>query len=142
MTNNKEYNWWTDPQNADQVKKASWWNHEENKTFIEFPIALVQDGKHWVASTRRDERHDFLGKQTAVSQGETKEEAIKQLFFILRLRYDYCDEARLNYQRWVPFRKGPWGKTGGNWFSIFGFHVYFRYGKQNKGGYFIPFTWL
>jgi len=140
MKNN--YNWWEDPKNKEEIDKISWWNHEERSKLVNLPIGLIEDGEYWIASTN-DKTEEFLGKQlTGCGQGKTKEEAIKRLFDIIRWTHEYSEECRLNYQRWVPFRKGPWGKIGGNWFAIFGIHIYFRYGKRNKGGWFIPFTKL
>lgn len=139
---NKYYNWWEDPNNKEEVDKLSWWNHSENKTFIEFPVSIIQDGKYWVIGTN-DDTYKLMGDNfNSSAQGDTKEEAIQQFFLGLHIILDYSEKCRLNYQRWVPFRKGPWRKIGGTWFAIFGFHVYFRYGKGMKGGWYIPFTKL
>ncbi len=136
-------NWWDDPKNQEEIKRASWWDHEENKTFIQFPISLIKSGTGYVASTRNNKMNEFLGEElTGVAQGETKEEAIKGLFEYIRMSYHHSEDCRLNYQRWIPFRKGKWGKLGGSWFAVFGIHVYFRYGKGMKGGQYIPFTQL
>lgn len=143
MKKDKNYSWWTDPKNKKEVDKISWWNHPKNQVFINFPIALINDGKYWVASTRTDKSGKFLGEDlTGVSQGKTRKEAIEKLFLMIRYAHSYSEDCRLSYQRWVPFRKDSWGKIGGNWFSIFGFHIYFRYGKGNKEGWFVPFTKL
>ena len=124
-----------------EKESYNWWNNPENRTTVELPIAIVKDLEYWVAATVEDER--WLGKELhSCSQGETKEEAIQGLFDLIRFRVQYADECRFSYQRWVPFRYGSWGKIGGNWFAIFGIHVYFRYGKNMQGGWRIPFTKL
>jgi hypothetical protein len=138
----KAYNWWTDPNNSEEVKRISWWNHEENKRFVNIPISVVKSERGYVAAFNDDSKK-FLGSiSVTATQGSTEEKAIDRLFENLQWLYSYQEECRLSYQRWVPFRKGPWGKTGGNWFTIFGMHVYFRYGNKMKGGWYFPFTKL
>ncbi len=145
MENN--YNWWDDPKNKEEIERISWWDHEQNKEIASLPIAIIQsqEGKEgidgvWIASTNT-ETEKFLGNGlTGCAQGKTKEEAIKKLFYIIKITHKYSEECRLNYQRWVPFRKGDWSQRGGRWIVIFGIHIYFRWGKQNKHGWFIPFT--
>jgi len=138
----KEDNWWKDPKNKEEVERISWWDHEENKATVPFPIAIVKSGSGYVASTGTASERLLGDGFTGVAQGETREEAIKKLFDMIKWKYEYINDCRLNYQRWVPFIRGPWGKTGGNWFSFFGLHFHFRYGKQNKGGWFVPLTKL
>ena len=135
------YNWWKDPKNAEKVKRLSWWDHSENRSTIEVPVAVINDGKYWVVSTIDDDK--WLGEYLyACAQGDSKEEAISRLFGLIRFIARHQHKSVLSYQRWVPFIKGPWGKTGGNWFTVFGLHVYFRYGKKMKGGCYVPFTKL
>lgn len=139
----EEYNWWTDPKNKEEVEFHSWWNHPENQTTVEIPIALAKSGEHWVATTGVKAEEQYLGEELhGLGSGDTKEEAIAKMFEYIRLMAFYYKDSELRYQRWVPFRKGPWGRIGGNWFSIFGLHVYFRYGKKMKYGWYIPFTKL
>lgn len=135
-----EYNWWTDSKNADVVKNISWWNHDENKETYPLPISVIQEGEYFIVSSNDDTLKIIgdIGQQTG--QGKTKEEAINQYFSLLRMSYEYQENCRLSYQRFIPFRLGPWNMIGGKWFSIFGFHFYFRTGKNMKGGYYIPFT--
>lgn len=136
------YNWWEDPENKEKVERMSWWNHPENRDVFNLPISVVNDGDWWVA-TCNDETKAILGdKLQGCAQGKTKEEAVKKMFQIIAMTHDYSEERRLNYQRWVPFRKGPWKHTGGKWFVVFGIHVYFRYGKGMQGGRYIPLTKL
>lgn len=132
-------NWWTDPKNAEEVERVSWWNHPENRTVVEIPVALVHtDNDNWVISTLNDD--SFLGKNLhACAQGNTKDEAIKSMFNMIQIQSEWLHECRLKYQRWVPFRTGP---RGSNWFAIFGINVSFRYGKNMKYGWYVPFTKL
>ena len=138
----KNYNWWEDPKNKEEVERLSWWNHEKNKETFSFPISVVKDGDCWVA-TCNDETKKLLGDRLhGCAQGKTKEEAIAEMFMMIRMSHNYSEECRLNYQRWVPFRKGDWKHIGGSWLIIFGIHINFRYGKGMKGGKYIPFTKL
>ena len=101
---------------------------------------MAGDGEHWTA-TFSEETEKLLGdKLHSCASGDTKEEAVEKMFMLMKWSHEYSEECRLNYQRFVPFRKGDWKRTGGKWFVIFGFHFNFRYGKQMKGGWFIPFT--
>ena len=76
------------------------------------------------------------------AQGKTKNEAIKEMFAMIKIAHFYSEDCRFNYQRFVPFRKGDWKHTGGRWFAIFGIHIYFRFGKGMKGGWYFPLTKL
>jgi len=138
----KDYNWWEDPKNKEQVERISWWNHEENKDTYPFPISVVKSDEVWVA-TCNDETKKLLGDRLhGCAQGKTKEEAIQQMFLMIKIAHEFSEECRLKYERWVPFRKGDWKHTGGKWFVIFGIHVYFRYGNGMKGGWYFPLTKL
>lgn len=137
----EEYNWWKDPKNLEEVNRISWWTKSENRAYVELPIALVNDGIYWVASTIDENK--FLGEHLhSCVQARSQDEAISKLFEMIRFRAIYSEGCRLRYQRFVPFRKGPWGQTGGNWISVFGIHIYIRYGKTMKGGWYVPFTQL
>jgi hypothetical protein len=139
----KNYNWWTDPKNKKEVDKISWWEHTENKTTIEIPVSIVNDGEYWCVGSNKD-TEKLVGKSlSAISaSGKTKEEAISEFFVMMKTIYFFEEDCRLKYQRWVPFIKGNWSKQGGTWFVIFGIHFYFRYGNGMKGGWYIPFTKL
>lgn len=144
MAKEKEsYDWWMDPANKEAVEAASWWEHERNKEFFYLPISVVKSDTSWTAACN-EATEEVLGKYLhGVGSGETKEEAIRQMFESIRVTYHFAWEAEMRFQRWVPFRKGNWGHTGGKWFSVFGYHVYFRYGKGMRGGgFYIPFTKL
>lgn len=135
-----EDNWWEDPKNKDEVDRLSWWEHPENKGSISLPVSIIEtdDGGYVIGSNKETEA--TIGKVGGTASGKTRKEAIDEYWKLLKFHYKFLNEERLNYQRWVPFKKGPWGKTGGNWFAVFGIQVYFRYGKKMKGGWYIPFT--
>lgn len=136
------YNWWTDPKNAEQVKRISWWDHPENKTTIDFPLAIVEDHGHWVVAGS-EETKQLIGEDLChCGSGESKEDAIRNFFALTRLSIDFERERAMRYQCWVPFRKGPWSHKGGRWLAVFGIHFNFRYGKNMKHGWYIPFTKL
>ncbi len=138
----ENYNWWNDPNNKEEVERISWWNHEKNKETFNFPISVMNDGELFIASCN-DKTNKLLGdKLNGCATGKTKEEAINKMFILIRMTHDYSEECRLNYQRFVPFRKGNWNQIGGKWIIIFGIHIYFRYGKGMKGGVYVPFTKL
>lgn len=141
MSKDNSYNWWTDPQNKGQVEKISWWNHAQNKDFFSIPVSVINSHEnHWVATCNEDTDKILGNKLHSCAQGETKEDAILKMFKLIQYTHDYTEECRLNYQRFVPFRKGDWKRTGGRWFNIFGINFYFRYGKGIKGGRYIMFT--
>ena len=142
MMEKEAYNWWTDPKNKEEVYRHSWWAHPENKTTFALPISVIKEGEMWVATTNK-ETEMYLGDRLhGCAQGETYKEAITHMFEIIRMSHEYSEECRLNYQRWVPFRKGDWKHTGGRWFVVFGHQIYFRYGTGMQGGWYIPFTKL
>lgn len=74
--------------------------------------------------------------------GETKEEAIKSFWTGFKAvgEHNHWNNQTLNKR--AIFLKGPWGSTGGNWFTILGINVSFRYGKNMKYGWYIPLTKL
>jgi hypothetical protein len=137
-----EYNWWTDPNNADEVAKLSWWEHAANKVDVKLPISVISNNGTWVASTN-EETEKLLGDGlTGVAQAKTQEDAINKLFLILRMNHEFAEEKYRDYMRWVPFMKGDWSYSGGRWFTVFGINVYFRYGKNMKRGFYVPLTKL
>lgn len=134
------YSWWDDPKNKDEVYKISWWEHPENKETFDFPISVIEEDGQWCAGTNK-ESEELLG-YNGHGVGNTKEEAIKDLFKSLRFFVDYLDDRQRNYQRFVPFRSGKWKGQATHWFVVFGIHFYFRYGDGMLGGKYIPFTKL
>lgn len=142
---NKAYNWWDDPKNAEEVKRISWWEHDENKTTIQLPVSIIKrdDCDRYTIAANKDTK-ELIGDIGGASSAYSKDEVAISFWNTIKFHQKFLTEQRLNYQRWVPFRKGPWGKIGGNWFAIFGFHVYFRYENKIKlkGGWYFPFTKL
>lgn len=125
-----------------------WWQQFENMEHFALPISLNNTSRDkdeegmWVAATN-DETEKILGDFLhGVSQGNTKEEAIANLFETIRIASYFAEDRYRSYQRFVPFRKGNWSHIGGRWFVVFGIHFYFRYGKGMRGGRYIPFTKL
>lgn len=117
-----------------------WWEKPSNKTVVDFPISVIPGDKNYVATfndqTKELLKHDVHG----VAQGKTREDAINNLFFIHGHTIEYYKECMLNYERFVPIMVGKWLTIGGTWISIFGITIYFRIGKNMKGGMYIPFT--
>jgi hypothetical protein len=140
MENNES--WWDDPKNKEEVNKLSWWNHADNIESFNLPISIIGGNKSWTA-TFNSETEKLLGnKLSCCASGESKEEAINNMFMLIRSLHEYSEDCRLNYQRFVPFRKGNWKHAGGKWIVIFGINIYFRHGKGMKKGFYIPFTRL
>jgi hypothetical protein len=137
----KEYNWWDDPKNEEEIRRIAWWTHVENKTNIELPVSIVEETKGWTICGN-EETEKLIGDLAQVASGKTKEEAIANFFLMMRIVHDYEAHCARRYERWVPFIKGDWSSRGGKWFTIFGINVYFRYGKDMQGGWYIPFTKL
>lgn len=139
---NESYNWWEDPKNKKEVGRISWWDAKENKESYSFPVSVVKSGELWVAACNSETNLLIGDKLNGCAQGKTKEEAIIKMFETIKITHLYSEDCRLNYQRFIPFKSGDWKHIGGKWFSVFGIHVYFRYGKGMKGGRYIPFTKL
>jgi hypothetical protein len=142
MAKDENYNWWTDPKNKEEVDKLSWWDHAENRYIIYLPISIVKDGDMYVASFNTETKKYFGEDIHGCAMGKSTEEAVEEMFYMIRFEHEYLKDKVLNYQRFIPFRKGDWKHVGGTWFVIFGMHVYFRHGKGMKGGWYIPFTKL
>jgi hypothetical protein len=137
----REYNWWTDPANAEAVKAMSWWDDEKNKWYIQIPVSLKESSGKWCLGAS-SETEKLLGEHlTSFSiQSDSPEDAKTQFFYMLRLISHHTYEEVLKYQRWVPFRRGAWNMGGSRWVTIFGINIYFRYGKNMQHGWYIPFT--
>lgn len=139
----KQYNWWTDPANAEEVKRLSWWEHPENKTFLQIPISIIEKDGYCVIAANKDTEKmcgDLFSGINA--SGQSREETLNSFFELIRVSQRWEIDRRLSYERWVPFRRGSWNRRASFWFVIFGINFYFRYGKHMKGGWYIPFTKL
>lgn len=125
-----------------EKENIQWWNDSKNKEFFNLPISIIKNDEWYIAAINDDTKSILGDNINACAQGKTKEEAVQKMFQIIRLSLNYNVECKLNYQRFVPFRKGNWKYNGGKWFIIFGINFYFRYGNNMKGGKYIPFTKL
>lgn len=124
------------------MKQLHWWEEPQNKTTINFPISIIENDGVYIACTNKD-TDKYLGKFLGgVAQGTTEQESVENLFDVIKIHIGHYKNESLNYQRWVPFRKGNWSHKGGKWFVIFGLQFYFRVGKNMKHGWYIPFTKL
>lgn len=112
-------------------------------TTINIPFGIIEEEVN-VMLFPIQETEEKLGKYlcTAYGNGKTIEEAEQQFYTILKLLTDIDRERSLELDLWKPFQKGDWSMLGGTWVTIFGIHIYFRYGKNMKHGWFIPFTKL
>lgn len=119
-----------------------WWEDKENKETFPLPISVVKSGNIWTATFNKETEKWLPKGFHSCSQGDTKKEAINEMFKTVSFIYDYLEKCNLKYQRWVPFRHGNWKQTGGTWFAVFGFNFYFRNGKGMKYGWYIPLTKL
>lgn len=111
---------------------------------LTLPVEYIVDefnGKEYHIIVSSDETKKFLDIPIVV-QANSKEEAIKQFWMTANIHLDYLEERGYQADKWEPLRIGPWKKYGGRWVSIFGQFFSFRYGKKNKGGWFVPFTKL
>lgn len=138
----KNYNWWEDPANAEEVEKISWWDKPENKSYVKIPVAAIETDGVWViGSSKLTEK--VLGQEFScfTAQSNTREDAELKFVSIMKIHGQYLYEKELEYQRWVPFRKGSW-QVRSTWFSIFGIHFHIRIGKNMKYGWYVPFTRL
>ena len=124
------------------MSEYAWWNMDEHKIDYPLPLSIIQEGDVWVATFHPDSKKILGDNFDLVSQGETKEEAIKELFALARFAMEYTHETMLSSERWVPFKVGSWNGTATHWFVVFGIHFNFRYGKEMQGGVYIPFTLL
>lgn len=107
---------------------------------LEIPIEYnYEDGHHII--TNNDETNKFLNIPIVV-QAKSLEKAINNYWETVRCHLDYLEKRDRELDKWKPFQKGDWNHIGGNWFTVFGLNFYFRYGKNMKHGFYIPFTKL
>ena len=118
-------------------------NIVENKLELTLPVTYhleFVDDKEYHIITSNDETRKLLNIPIVV-QADSKEEAIRKFWVIVNIHLDYMAKRSHQADKWEPLRIGPWKKYG-KWFTLFGHTFSFRYGKQNKGGWFVPFTKL
>lgn len=119
----------------------------EERTTIEIPIGYVQgeyeDGKKYVVAFNTKETNDIIGNKIGlVVQGDSLDDAKIQMLQSIKCHIDWIEKRSHQLDLWKPFQKGNWKHIGGTWFTTFGINVYFRYGENMKGGWYIPFTKL
>lgn len=107
---------------------------------LHIPALLIREENCFVV-VATDEGEAMLG-QPAYSQGSTREEAEKEFWAMLRIMNEFHEERSRELDCWKPFQKGNWGHIGGTWFTIYGFHFYFRRGRGMQGGWYVPGTKL
>lgn len=110
-------------------------------TYLQIPIGIesYDDG---IVLFNVEQTDDIIGKLGIVVQEDTLDKAKAQALDILKYHIKYLEKRSNELDLWKPFQKGQWSHIGGTWFTVFGIHVYFRYGKGMKGGWYIPFTRL
>lgn len=108
----------------------------KTKTNAYLPIQM-EEVEYGFIATPSEETLKYLPDIPLVGAGVTKEAAMEDMFFSLNVLFQYHEEKHLAYERMIPLVIGP---KGSRWIMIFGFFISIRYGKQNKGGWFIPFT--
>jgi hypothetical protein len=105
---------------------------------LTIPVILVQEDEDYcIISTKESEA--IIGN-SIVGSGKTFEDAANKFWDMARYINEYHKSRSHDLDRWKPFQKGNWKHTGGSWFTVFGINVYFRRGKNMKGGWYIPFT--
>jgi hypothetical protein len=118
---------------------------EELKTSLEIPVGYEEgeiEGRKFVVMFNTDETDKAIGKVNIVVEAETLDDAKEDFLKIIKVHLLWTEKRSHELNLWKPFQKGPWGHIGGSWLTIFGMHIYFRYGKGMKGGRYIPFTKL
>ena len=108
--------------------------------YLKVPVTLAREGKYFVLLPTDETAAKFLGTSGFCSQGDSFEQAEEKFWKLYRNLYKFQEKRSNELDKWKPFQKGPWGKIGGKWITIFGLHWSFRYGKGMKGGWYIPFT--
>lgn len=113
---------------------------EEKTILIELPVGYIEEeGYHIIFNTPET---DMYLNIPIVVQGDTKEDVIKSYWKTVNCYLEFEESIRRRHDRWALFYSGRWKGIGTCWFSVLGFHFYFRYGKKMKGGFYFPFTKL
>lgn len=107
--------------------------------FIKIPVLFITDELSTTTTITTTPAGEKLTGNPIIASGETQTEAIKQFKLLLEVNTAYYkrQDQKLTNRTIII---GDWKRPGGRWFSVFGIGLYFRKGKQNKGGKFIPFT--
>lgn len=107
---------------------------------MSIPALLIREENCYVI-VATDEGEAMLG-QAAYSQGTTREEAEKEFWNMIRFLNEYYEQRSRELDCWKPIQIGDWKHIGGTWFTVYGFHFYFRRGNGMQGGWYVPGTKL
>ena len=115
------------------MSKEKW----ENIT-LELPVEYIKDEKFHIIKTNKKSEDIF--EQFFIVQGDSFEEAEREFWQMVKFNSNFHKVRSGELNKWKLFQKGPWGQIGGNWFTILGINIFFRYGKNMKGGWYVPLT--
>lgn len=107
---------------------------EKDKIELEVEVCISEQ-EYCITS----DKYEFT--KGAIASGKNKEEAENEFWNHVNILHLYYKKRADELDKWKPLQIGPWG-IGGKWFTIYGIQVYFRYGKNMKYGWYIPFTKL
>lgn len=118
------------------MKKSKKYTWEDE--FVKLPIIRVRsDGKCHIITRTNDK--DVIGKGI-IAVGDTFEDAEDQFWELLKTTSTHERKRSNELNKWKPFQKGNWSSTGGTWLIVYGIKIYWRYGKNMRYGWYIPFT--
>lgn len=75
-------------------------------------------------------------------QKDTEEEVINSFWEMYSDTVNHFKKRSDELNCWKPFQRGTWKGPATHWVIIFGINIYFRYGKNMKRGWYIPFIKL
>ena len=110
-------------------------NLKRKTVYLKFKVDMFQDETGVVITAYKK----GLFSSIAV-QGKSFKEAENHFWALAWDISKYHQKRSDELNCWKWFQKGDWKQPGGSRFIVFGIAVYFRYGKQMKGGWFVPFT--
>lgn len=109
---------------------------------IKIPITLIKiNGSDEVLLSFSDKKEYFIN-ESIYGTGKNVEEAEKMFLEMAQFNAKFYLSEHNKLNKLAIFMKGPWSHIGGRWFTILGINVNFRYGKNMKHGFYIPFTKL
>lgn len=112
--------------------------------YIKIPLLYTEteDGKKIIINIENEFHDKYLGHSAGiVCSGNNLEQAKERVLAMMAANVSFSDEIWDRYQKWALLDWGPWTR-GGKWFRILGITFNFRYGKNMKGGFYIPFSKL
>lgn len=110
------------------------------KTTIGLPVIVLEEDGHWIITTTPES--EKITCNAVCASGKTFPDAEKRFWEMFNIIAKYNEKRSRELDKYKFFQKGDWKHIGGKWFTIIGFHFYLRYGKNMKGGKYIPFTKL